>query len=60
MPSANGTCMLTALENEQLTRVGAETPMGDLQRRYRYRGAAAEELQLRPTKRVRLPILNHA
>jgi 5,5'-dehydrodivanillate O-demethylase len=46
--------MLTAQENEQLTRVGRGTPMGELQRRYWHPIAAVEELQDRYTKRVRL------
>ena len=37
--------MLTAQENEQLTRVGAGTPMGELQRRYWHPIAAVEELK---------------
>ena len=46
--------MLTAQENEQLTRVGAGTPMGELQRRYWHPIAAVEELKDSYTKRVRL------
>jgi 5,5'-dehydrodivanillate O-demethylase len=46
--------MLTPQENERLTRVGAGTPMGDLQRRYWHPVAAVEELASAFTKRVRL------
>jgi 5,5'-dehydrodivanillate O-demethylase oxygenase subunit len=46
--------MLTAAENETLTRVGAGTPMGDLLRRYWQPVAAAVEMKQRWTKRVRL------
>jgi 5,5'-dehydrodivanillate O-demethylase oxygenase subunit len=46
--------MLTAEENEILTRVGPGTPMGDLQRRYWHPIAALEEMAERWTKRVRL------
>src|SRR5580700_8340434 len=46
--------MLSAQENEQLTRVGPGTPMGNLQRRYWHPIAAVEELDERYTKRVRL------
>jgi 5,5'-dehydrodivanillate O-demethylase len=46
--------MLSALENEQLTRVGAGTPMGELQRRYWHPIAGVEELRDAYTKRVRL------
>jgi 5,5'-dehydrodivanillate O-demethylase len=46
--------MLSAQENEQLTRVGRGTPMGELQRRYWHPIGAVEELKDRYTKRVRL------
>jgi 5,5'-dehydrodivanillate O-demethylase len=46
--------MLTAQENERLTRVGPGTPMGNLLRRYWQPVAGAEEMQSRWTKRVRL------
>lgn len=36
--------MLTAEENEILTRIGPGTPMGDLQRRYWHPIAAREEI----------------
>ena len=46
--------MLTAAENEQLTRVGPGTPGGELLRRYWHPIAAASEMEARWTKRVRL------
>jgi len=46
--------MLTAEENERLTRVGPGTPMGSLLRRYWQPIAAVSELDQRWTKRVRL------
>lgn len=46
--------MLTAEINEQLTRVGPGTPMGNLMRRYWQPIAAANELETAWTKRVRL------
>jgi len=46
--------MLTAVENERLTRVGPGTPMGELMRRYWHPIAAASELDENPTKAVRL------
>jgi 5,5'-dehydrodivanillate O-demethylase len=46
--------MLTAHENETLTRVGPGTPMGGLLRRYWYPVAALAELEGRWTHRVRL------
>jgi 5,5'-dehydrodivanillate O-demethylase len=46
--------MLTVQENDRLTRVGAGTPMGELQRRYWHPIGAVEELETAPTKRVRL------
>jgi 5,5'-dehydrodivanillate O-demethylase len=46
--------MLTAEQNESLTRVGPGTPMGNLMRRYWQPVGAASELQTRWTKRLRL------
>jgi 5,5'-dehydrodivanillate O-demethylase len=46
--------MITAEENERLTRVGPGTPMGTLLRRYWYPVAATEELKDAWTKRVRI------
>jgi 5,5'-dehydrodivanillate O-demethylase len=46
--------MLTAEQNELLTRVGPGTPMGNLMRRYWQPIAAAVELEKAWTKRVRL------
>src|SRR5487761_2764399 len=46
--------MLTAQENERLTRVGPGTPMGNLLRRYWQPVAGTEEMAARWTKRVRL------
>jgi 5,5'-dehydrodivanillate O-demethylase len=46
--------MLTAAENERLTRIGPGTPMGALQRRYWHPIAGVDEMQGRWTKRVRL------
>ena len=46
--------MLTAEENERLTRVGPGTPMGALLRRYWQPIAAASEMRERWTKPVRL------
>ncbi|MEK7216060.1 MAG: Rieske 2Fe-2S domain-containing protein, partial [Chloroflexota bacterium] len=46
--------MLTKHENEQLTRVGAGTPMGELMRRYWHPIAAMSQLDGNPTKAVRL------
>ena len=46
--------MLTAAENERLTRVGPGTPMGNLLRRYWQPVAGAEEMRDRWTKRVRI------
>ncbi|MBP0592166.1 aromatic ring-hydroxylating dioxygenase subunit alpha [Paraburkholderia sp. LEh10] len=46
--------MLTAEQNESLTRVGPGTPMGNLMRRYWQPIGAAAELENRWTKRVRL------
>ena len=46
--------MLTREENDRLTRVGAGTPMGELQRRYWHPVGAVEEFEHAYTKRVRL------
>ena len=46
--------MLTAKENERLTRVGPGTPMGELMRRYWQPIAAAAELDDNPVKHVKL------
>ena len=46
--------MLTVEENNQLTRVGSGTPMGELLRRYWQPIAAVSEMNDRWTKRVRL------
>ena len=46
--------MLTAEENEKLTRVGQGTPMGDLMRRYWHPVAARSHLDENPVKAVRL------
>jgi 5,5'-dehydrodivanillate O-demethylase oxygenase subunit len=46
--------MLTAEQNELLTRIGPSTPMGNLLRRYWQPIAAASELDDRWTKKVRL------
>src|SRR5947209_8154019 len=46
--------MLTAEENEKLTKVGAGTAMGNLLRRYWHPIAAATQLDENPVKRVRL------
>jgi 5,5'-dehydrodivanillate O-demethylase oxygenase subunit len=46
--------MLTVEENNQLTRVGSGTPMGELLRRYWQPIAALSEMNDRWTKRVRL------
>jgi 5,5'-dehydrodivanillate O-demethylase len=46
--------MITAEENELLTRIGPGTRMGALQRRYWHPVAAVEEMAERWTKRVRL------
>jgi 5,5'-dehydrodivanillate O-demethylase len=53
-PDAKTYDMLTVQENDRLTRVGAGTPMGELQRRYWHPIGATEELQTAFTKRVRL------
>ena len=46
--------MLTAPENERLTRVGPRTPTGELLRRYWQPIAAAAELDDNPVKEVKL------
>ncbi|ETX02155.1 MAG: hypothetical protein ETSY2_36130 [Candidatus Entotheonella gemina] len=46
--------MLSAQENERLTRVGPGTPMGELMRRYWHPVAAAAELDAHPVKAVKL------
>jgi 5,5'-dehydrodivanillate O-demethylase len=46
--------MLTAAENEELTRIGPGTPMGALMRRYWHPVAATEQMAGRWTKRVRI------
>ncbi|HLY66467.1 MAG TPA: Rieske 2Fe-2S domain-containing protein [Chloroflexota bacterium] len=46
--------MLSAEDNERLTRVGPGTPAGELLRRYWWPVAACAELERRPTKKVRL------
>ena len=46
--------MLSQEENERLTRVGPETPMGELLRRYWYPVALTRELDAFPVQRVRL------
>ncbi len=46
--------MLSAEDNERLTRVGRGTPMGELMRRYWQPIAAVAELDAHPTKPVRL------
>src|SRR6187455_2273291 len=53
--SRRGTTMLTAQQNELLTRVGPGTPCGELMRRYWHPIAATSELDNgRWNKRVRL------
>ncbi len=46
--------VLTAGQNETLTRVGRGTPMGELLRRYSMPIAAASEFDRTPIKPVRL------
>jgi 5,5'-dehydrodivanillate O-demethylase len=46
--------MITAQENERLTRVGKGTPMGELLRRYWHPIAATPDLDQDPVRRVRL------
>ena len=46
--------MLTQQDNERLTQIGPETPMGRLLRCYWYPIAAATELTRHPTKQVRM------
>ena len=46
--------MLSAQENEELTRVGPGTPMGELLRRYWFPVATCQQLKENPVKAVRL------
>jgi len=46
--------VLTAEENELLTKVGPGTPMGDLMRRYWQPIAASVQLKEEPVRAVRL------
>ena len=46
--------MLTQQDNERLTQIGPETPMGRLLRCYWHPIAAATELTRHPTKQVRI------
>jgi len=46
--------MLTVEQNDRLTQVGPETPMGTLMRRYWQPIAASSELKRNPTKAVRI------
>ncbi|HLE55459.1 MAG TPA: Rieske 2Fe-2S domain-containing protein [Rhodothermia bacterium] len=46
--------MLTAEENEKMTRIGPGTPMGELFRRYWHPIAATSQLPVRSTKPVKL------
>ncbi|MBV8084944.1 MAG: Rieske 2Fe-2S domain-containing protein, partial [Chloroflexi bacterium] len=46
--------MLSARENERLTRVGRGTPMGELLRRYWHPVAATAQLADNPVKAVRI------
>lgn len=46
--------MLTAEENEMLTRVGPGTPMGELMRRYWHPVATCQDLKQYPVKSVRI------
>ncbi|MXY59085.1 MAG: aromatic ring-hydroxylating dioxygenase subunit alpha, partial [Chloroflexi bacterium] len=46
--------MLTAEQNDRLTRVGAGTPMGELMRRYWHPIAAVAMMNDRSTKPIRL------
>lgn len=46
--------MLSAEDNELLTRVEGDAPMGALLRRYWYPVAAVDQLRQRPTRRVRI------
>ncbi|HET9731490.1 MAG TPA: Rieske 2Fe-2S domain-containing protein, partial [Acidimicrobiales bacterium] len=46
--------MLTAEENERLTRVGPGTPMGELMRRYWQPFLPAAKLDENPVQKVRL------
>src|SRR5689334_6990545 len=51
---AKGGRMLSAAQNDRLTQVGPETPMGELMRRYWHPFAAIAELDEAPIKPVRL------
>jgi len=51
---SEGDVMLSAQENERLTRVGPGTPMGELMRRYWHPVAAAAELDTHPVKPVKI------
>jgi len=46
--------VLTAQENEELTRVGPGTPMGELMRRYWFPVATCQDLKENPVKAIRL------
>ena len=46
--------MLAAKENERLTRVGPDTPMGELLRRYWHPIAASAQMDEEPTRAVRI------
>jgi 5,5'-dehydrodivanillate O-demethylase len=46
--------MLTAEQNEMLTRVGPGTPMGELMRRYWHPVATSQDLKTYPVKSVRI------
>jgi 5,5'-dehydrodivanillate O-demethylase len=46
--------MISAEDNERLTQVKANTPVGDLLRRYWYPIAAVSELARHPTKFVKV------
>jgi 5,5'-dehydrodivanillate O-demethylase len=46
--------VLTAEENEMLTRVGPGTPMGELMRRYWHPVATSQDLKQNPVKSVRI------
>jgi 5,5'-dehydrodivanillate O-demethylase len=46
--------MLTAEQNEMLTRIGPGTPCGEMMRRYWHPIAAVSEMDGKWTKRVRL------
>ena len=46
--------MLTAEQNQRLTRIGPGTPMGDLFRRYWHPIAASEQLRENPVRALRI------